>query len=307
MTWARLEDSFPDHPKVAALSDAEFRLHVTAICYASRYNTDGAIPAAALRSLRGTPKLAAKLVLTGVWEEEGDGWRVHDFLDYNPSRDEAAAKRLSREQAGRLGGLRSGVTRRSKTEANASPEPGSTTEADASRLLRSKSNPDPSPLLLTKQTSRAQPRDGGDESFQQAIAALTRIKVRLLPIVADEVGMMLDEGTKPEWFEAAAAIAGRNGASSWGYVRRILQGWGEDGPPAPYATSKAATPPPQQERIPTAEEVFEQIRNRPAVPVPDELEYLRANDPEAYERELARRERSRARLAAHMAANGQAT
>ena len=69
---------------------------------------------------------------------------------------------------------------------------------------------------------------------------------------------------------------------------------------------------PQQERIPTeripmAEEVFEQIRNRPAVPVPDELEYLRANDPEAYERELAHRERSRAKLAARMAANGQAT
>lgn len=74
-----------------------------------------------------------------------------------------------------------------------------------------------------------------------------------------------------------------------------------DGVPTPIAQR------PQQERIPMAEEVFEQIRNRPAVPVPDELEYLRANDPEAYERELAHRERSRAKLAAHMAAKEQAT
>jgi hypothetical protein len=75
-----------------------------------------------------------------------------------------------------------------------------------------------------------------------------------------------------------------------------------DGVPTPIAQRQ------QQERIPTGEEVFEAIRNRVVPPPPDvdpDLEYLKANNPEQYERELAMRERTRAKLAAHMAAKGQ--
>lgn len=104
----------------------------------------------------------------------------------------------------------------------------------------------------------------------------------------------------------AIAETGINGKRAWNYTESILkryetEGWEDKPKPTPIVQRQ------QQERIPTAEEVFEQIRNRPAVPVPDELEYLRANNPEAYERELALRERTRVKLAAHMAANGQAT
>lgn len=296
MSWARLEDSFPDHPKVAALSDTEFRLHVTAICYASRYHTDGHIPAAAIRVLRGTPKTADQLVRAGVWETAGDGWMIHDFLDYNPSRDEALAKRATRAEAGRLGGQRSGQTRRSKTEANASR----LLEASASRLLEAKSNPDPSPLLLKKQT-RAHARDGGDEDFQQAVAALDALKVKLNPMVQDEIGMLLEEGAKPEWFREAVSIAARNGASSWGYIRKILLSWGPDGPPAavPRTPAKPADgyrePPP-----PHIDAVLEAIKNRPHREPRDPgedalLADMKANNPAAYEAEMDLRRRAHER------------
>jgi hypothetical protein len=41
MSWVRLDDSFPEHPKVIALTDAAFRAHVRGLCYAGRFLTDG--------------------------------------------------------------------------------------------------------------------------------------------------------------------------------------------------------------------------------------------------------------------------
>ena len=41
MSWAKLDDRFPDNKKVAGLSNSAFRLHVTALCYAADQLTDG--------------------------------------------------------------------------------------------------------------------------------------------------------------------------------------------------------------------------------------------------------------------------
>lgn len=40
MSWFHLDDNFPDHRKVAGLSDAAFRLHVAGLAYCSRGLTD---------------------------------------------------------------------------------------------------------------------------------------------------------------------------------------------------------------------------------------------------------------------------
>jgi hypothetical protein len=140
MTWARLEDTFAEHPKIAGLSDSAFRLHVTAICYAARFNTDGELSPSAVRVIRGQARQIGQLVDAGVWDDAGGGtYVIHDFLEYNPSREETEGRRATRAEAGRMGGLRSGEARRSKSEAN--------NEANAlaktKQMLRSKTNPVP--------------------------------------------------------------------------------------------------------------------------------------------------------------------
>lgn len=72
-----------------------------------------------------------------------------------------------------------------------------------------------------------------DPSFRKACQALDAIGVKLNLLAYDEIAMLLDEGTKPEWFAEAAVIAARNGASSWSYIRKVLLAWGPSGPPAP--------------------------------------------------------------------------
>ena len=106
MPWTKLSDDFASHPKVLALGqDAPHALSVwvAGACYASRYLTEGFLPDAAVQGPGLTTDearaAAAQLVRVGLWEPADGGYRVHDFLDFNPSRAFYETKR----RAGRDG------------------------------------------------------------------------------------------------------------------------------------------------------------------------------------------------------------
>lgn len=102
MPWVRKDDQMPIHRKVAPLSDAAYRLHDEALCWASRNLTDGTIGVAELPEIskRGRLKLADELVARRLWHRAGDecpseqcppagpdGWVIHDYWDYQPSKE----------------------------------------------------------------------------------------------------------------------------------------------------------------------------------------------------------------------------
>lgn len=94
MSWAKLDDRYDDHPKVRQAwreHPATVGVHAMAITHSARYGTDGLVAAAWLRDLMPhwaqRKKVLAILVSAGLFDAVGDGsYRVHDFLDYNPSR-----------------------------------------------------------------------------------------------------------------------------------------------------------------------------------------------------------------------------
>lgn len=96
MTWVKLDDRFPSHRKIALLSDRAFRLHVSAICWCSENLTDGRIAdreLSLITRIRGMKATAKQLEDAGVWDRTDDGWVIHDYLDFNPSRDQVLAER----------------------------------------------------------------------------------------------------------------------------------------------------------------------------------------------------------------------
>lgn len=93
MTYARLDDIFPEHPKVAALSDRAFRVHVRGICYSAKVLSDGFVPQA-LAKQWGAASVRS-LVSEGLWSVENGGYLIHDYLDYNPSRSQVEGKRAA--------------------------------------------------------------------------------------------------------------------------------------------------------------------------------------------------------------------
>ena len=84
--WFRVDDGWWSHPKVAALSLQARGLWVTAGSWCSQHLTDGHVPRGALPLLRGTGKLAAELVQSGLWVETAEGWQMHDWELYQPTR-----------------------------------------------------------------------------------------------------------------------------------------------------------------------------------------------------------------------------
>lgn len=108
MTWARLDDGFPFHPKFVQLNNmAAVGLWSCGLAYCSAYLTDGHIPSSAL--LRLCPQddaydLAQALVDVGLWDATDDGWTVHDYHACNPTAAEVQEMRDKRAEAGRKGG-----------------------------------------------------------------------------------------------------------------------------------------------------------------------------------------------------------
>ena len=97
MTWLRLDDQFHRHRKVAPLSDAAFRLHVTVMLECSNQLTDGRIDCALVPTLPRAPRtlkrVTDELERAGLWHRDGDAWVVHDFLDWNPPAQDVLRKR----------------------------------------------------------------------------------------------------------------------------------------------------------------------------------------------------------------------
>lgn len=105
MSWARLDDSFWRNPKITELLDTAkgpeaLALHVAAISYCAEHLTDGVVDKSDIRRIvrwhNSRVKSALQSLLqSGLWDivEPGVKWRVHDFLDYNPTRQEVLVKR----------------------------------------------------------------------------------------------------------------------------------------------------------------------------------------------------------------------
>lgn len=96
--WVRFDDQFPIHRKIEPLSDGAFRLAVCAIFWSSRQLTDGCIPKsdlvfAAPRTMKRPEKFVKELEGAGLWVATSDGWNIHDFLDYQPSKQQVTADR----------------------------------------------------------------------------------------------------------------------------------------------------------------------------------------------------------------------
>lgn len=97
-TWIKIDDGFPDHPKVIGLSDLAFRVHISGLCYAGRYLTDGFVPMSiAGRLAHEDMSILAELSNTGLWRDDvaNNGFQIHDYLAHQTSKDEVEQKRAN--------------------------------------------------------------------------------------------------------------------------------------------------------------------------------------------------------------------
>jgi hypothetical protein len=144
MTWAKLDDGFFDNPKVMETSFAARGVWATALSWCARKLTDGKISAKAARLLEFPPELITELVVAGLWEPaaDGNGWVLHDYLEYNPNREKVQALR----EAGKQRAAKHSSQRRTEPPAMcAASREASDTACEENALLTGVPDPDPDP------------------------------------------------------------------------------------------------------------------------------------------------------------------
>lgn len=226
MPWVKLDEGFPEHPKVLAVGGDAGWLHVCAIAYCNRNLTDGFVPEVVLARLsdrRRPVDLVRRLVDAGMWESVAGGWRIHDFLEYQASRSKVFDDRQkARDRMARNRG--SADSDSANVRANnsvCSPYP----------------SPSPSPLVKTSRQSvhaRNGQKPDDDDDFGRTIRILVEHKSALQPLrsrkrweattvpnTVDEDGPkireLLDSGLSPT--AAAGQILGSTAAAEIAEMR----------------------------------------------------------------------------------------
>jgi len=104
VAWVKIDDNFADHPKIASAGPLGMALQVAALCYCNRYLTDGFIPRAMAPRLVYFEGFAephdviTRLIEVGIWIEVEGGYRIHDYLEYQPSKADIEATASSAER-----------------------------------------------------------------------------------------------------------------------------------------------------------------------------------------------------------------
>lgn len=109
MAWVAIDDGFSEHPKILALKETRagrdaLIAFIDSMCWANRgkrgtpRRDTGDIPNAVLKTIGATRKTAEILTEIGLWECYGDGFRIHDWSDYQHV-DHTAAARKAKQRA----------------------------------------------------------------------------------------------------------------------------------------------------------------------------------------------------------------
>lgn len=220
----------PEHPKVVGLSPTAKWAFVESLCYSARNLTDGRVPRAAAQRF-GSGQAIRALLASGLWEEGGDCYVIHDYLDFNPSKAQVEVERDAARS-------RMAHARSNKRRSSGDVRP---------NIPRSSGNPDPVPDPLPREPERD--RSPQPPAHPDAPAVYTDL--------ASSLGVMSPPiGWAETWLKtrsladirAAIGVAREKGAQSTRYVDAILEK-----PPTPARPRSAVIVTPQSEEMAAGE------------------------------------------------------
>ena len=198
MTWGKVDDRLHSHSKARRAREA-MALWVLALSWCCAELTDGFVPSDMPELLiPGGDAMADKLVSVGLWERTDDGFRFHDWHEFQPSaasvkqaRD-AAKDRMQRIRKGRSHDVRANTTR-TNSEHNAN-------EQRSSSEVRPKfALPVPVPEPISKNPPYPPPGDSGrDGTSDQPSEDERRADVEAVASVGRTIDPSLDRDAVDE-------------------------------------------------------------------------------------------------------------
>jgi len=237
MAWARIDDKFLDNPKVRKAGKDATYLYVSGLIYSSNQLTEGFISdeALGLVAYKGFIKNelthASILVECELWDRVEGGYQIHDYLDYNPTKEQIEEARAKKQAAGSKGAqsrwqtdskpIASAIATPSKTDSKPIANLCDTDGINPSHPIPLKSNTKKS---INPSSSLTEKGDDDDVYFGfDSIAACT-------PQVKKAIDQAVETYGKA-WVKDAIAEGVKRQAKSFAYVDKILASWKVNGKP----------------------------------------------------------------------------
>lgn len=92
MTWTKLDDDFWSHPKVLRVGNEAAGAYVRMLSYCGKHLTDGHVEEEVARFIT-KPRILEALAEANFISQNGNGWLIPDYLEFNPSREQIREKR----------------------------------------------------------------------------------------------------------------------------------------------------------------------------------------------------------------------
>lgn len=104
MSWFKLDDKSTFSAKVVAAGNQAWGAFCRAGAWSSDHGKDGFFTTEVATVIEPSHKVWARLETVGLIVKADGGWQMPTFLDFNPSAAQVAARRISRANAGSIGG-----------------------------------------------------------------------------------------------------------------------------------------------------------------------------------------------------------
>lgn len=188
MPWVKIDDHFDEHPKMQKVGPIGWGFWLAGIAYCNRNLTDGFIPWSKARTLcsfeiveddgmlwelgrnsgHAGEDLTADWVISllidaGLWEEVGngngriEGYLIHDYPEYQPTRAQVEEEKAKKVAAGQAGGQASAQAR-AQAKSNHAVKQNPT-------AAQAKSNPVPVPVPVPSSSYEPNGSTELDNSF----------------------------------------------------------------------------------------------------------------------------------------------
>lgn len=248
MAWARIDDNFFNHPKVRKAGKDAIIFHMAALCHSNAFTTDGFIAddlldlIAAQAFQRKAKALADLLVDCNLWDRVEGGYLIHDFLEYNYSKQQVNEIKSKRSDAGKQGGR----PRQTKPKAN-------------EKQNESKIEPNPKQseshthTHINTHTDTELTTTAGT-TFSDVAKAYEDVCGVLNSVTADKLKLAYRE-YEPSWIVDALKETAVQNKRSWAYTEAILKRWQKEG-----RNSKRAPVKPDERSADTFRKARQQMR-----------------------------------------------
>ena len=228
MAWTRIDDKFYENSKILDAGALGAHLYIAGLIHCNVKRTDGFIADCFVPGIGGdafdSKRFAKKLVENKLWDRVEGGYQVHDFLQFNKSKEEIERLNEARKNNGKTGGR----PRKANQQINQDQNLQINQDQNQDRLNVNEEGETYNLPNIPYQSLQTDKTDEGGSARGEVFRVYENEIGLLTPFISDNLSDVIAEYSE-RWVIEAIHEAALHSGKTFKYVLRVLQGWKQHG------------------------------------------------------------------------------